>query len=149
MTNINVPSFIKNYLELEDNISNDQIKILENLFSKIKDNEVTSSNVIYDNNIEDGIKLVPKKKNKTDNIDSDITKQLLNFINNELNNSNNNANKILFNKAFISLIENSNYISSKEQIVLNFLFDKLNYYDKELVISDENKFAIKRKEKKK
>ena len=145
----NVPSYLKNYLELEDNINLEQIKILDILFSKVDKYEINSSNVIYESNIEDGIKLVKKDKEKQKIMDEETLKELLLFVDKQINNNKNNTDKISFYKSFTNLIKNSEFINSKEQIVLNFLFDKLNYFDKELVMSEDNKFAIKRKSKKK
>ena len=145
----NVPSYLKNYLELEDSINLEQIKILDILFSKVDKYEINSSNVIYESNIEDGIKLVKKDKEKQKIMDEETLKELLLFVDKQINNNKNNTDKISFYKSFTNLIKNSEFINSKEQIVLNFLFDKLNYFDKELVMSEDNKFAIKRKSKKK
>lgn len=141
------PSFIKNYLELEDSIDINQAEALNVLFSKVNSNEITSSNVIYENMIEDGIKLLPKNKTKQDKLDEKSTKELLSFIDNEIDKNKNDSRKMSFYKAFTTLIKNSNYINTSEEIVLNFLFDKIKYFDKEIVYDNSDKFAVRRKKR--
>ena len=141
-----LPAFIKNFMDLEDNISVNQVKLLDIIFSKLNTNELVSSNIIFNGTIEDGLKLVKTEKKENETIDVDTLTNLLTYIDHKLNEYANEPDKIFFYKALISLAKNANYIKAKEQITLNFLFDKLEFYNREIIASntDENKFAVKR-----
>ena len=145
-----VPLVIRNFLDLEDKISVNQLKILDVIFSKLNTHELVSSNVIWDGIIEDGLKLVKKDKEYDDDtIDIETLTNLLTYIDQKLNEHAEEPDKIIFYKALINLARNANYLTAKEQITLNFLFDKLEFYNKEIITSntDTEKFAIKMKKK--
>jgi hypothetical protein len=139
-----VPDFVKNYLNLENNISIEQIKILNNLFEKIDTFELKSINILYDGLINDGLTMIPCQKIKMNNLNSDMGKYILNLIHQKLKEEK-NIEKIYFYKTLINLINKINYINIEEQVLFNFLFDELGIQNKEIteIINGEKKYIIK------
>lgn len=50
---------------------------------------------------------------------------------------------IYFYRTLLLLIQQANYVENQEQVLLNFLFDDMQYENKQLQEVEERKYAIK------
>lgn len=136
--NNDIPSVIKNFLELHNNIDLNEIKILKDIFDKIDKYELIEKNTIYDGMIYDSLNLLPKEKNKKDFINEEKISDI-DFLMHDID----TIEDGYYYKTLITLIKNFNYIDYQEQIILNFLFYDLNDGIKKLNEVEKTKFLIK------
>ena len=101
MTNLNIPIVLQRYIELENYIDIDNLKILNEIFEKVDKYEIKSTNVLMDGLIIDGLVMEPKQKQKIENLKNDESQIILKKINQKLN-TNLNAFQILFNSLYPS-----------------------------------------------
>ena len=120
----NLPQIIRRYLDLENDIEIEEIKILNNFFKKINNYELKSGNILYNGLINDGLVMIPCIKRKKDNIDNEIKISLIKNLNKKIKEEN-DIKIIYFYKTLSILIDNINYITEEEQVLFNFLFDEL------------------------
>ncbi len=135
-----VPSIIKNYIELYGILDLKQINLLKQLFEKIDKFELEETNVITDGLITDGLVMIPKTKENQQILDET---QINNYINKLMKNID-NIQDGYYLKSLVTLIKQINYIDYEEQVILNFLFYELNVGTKkiELVDDEQEKFRI-------
>ena len=142
----NVPILIKTFENFQDNISVNQLEVMEDLFKKMGSFKLDHSNIIFNGRLEEGLvlELYPKQMNKT--ISEETKEELLNKINQKIESST-NEEEIHYYKTLVTLIENLNYISPKEQLILKIVFDSMYDHNEELLASKDNEteYAIKRR----
>lgn len=141
----NMPIILKKYMELENNIDIDNLKILNEIFDKIDTYEIKSTNILMDGLIIDGLLMNPEKKHKIENLKDNELDIILKTINQKFNKDLSNINEAYFYNTFIKLINKFNYIYLEEQVILNFLFEEIKEENKSLqeVNNGEKKFIIK------
>ena len=83
-------------------------------------------------------------KQKNNNLDDSLYNILLKNVNDKINRLT-NPNEIYYYNTFINLIKNFNYITIKEQVLLNFLFEEITFENRKLqeVNGNEKKYIIK------
>ena len=133
-----IPSVIKNFLELHDNVDLNEIKVLKDIFDKIDKYELIEKNTIYEDIIYVSLTLLPKVKKKKDFIDEEKINNI-NFLMTDID----TIEDGYYYKTLVTLIKNFNYIDYDEQIILNFLFYDLNDGIKKLSEVEKTKFLIK------
>mgnify|MGYP004614595363 CR=1 FL=1 len=140
----NIPIVLKNYFELKDSINNQNLVILNDIFEKINKYKLESTNVLYNNLIVDGLVMKICNKQKNNNLDDSLYNILLKNVNDKINRLT-NPNEIYYYNTFINLIKNFNYITIKEQVLLNFLFEEITFENRKLqeVNGNEKKYIIK------
>ena len=145
MTNLNIPIVLQRYIELENYIDIDNLKILNEIFEKVDKYEIKSTNVLMDGLIIDGLVMEPKQKQKIENLKNDESQIILKKINQKLNTNLNDINEAYFYNTFIKFVNKFNYICLEEQVILNFLFEEIKEENKNLeeVNNGEKKYIIK------
>ena len=140
----NIPIILKNYFELKDSINNQNLVILNDIFEKINKYKLESTDVLYNNLIVDGLVMKICNKQKNNNLDDSLYNILLKNVNDKINKLT-NPNEIYYYNTFINLIKNFNYITIKEQVLLNFLFEEITFENRKLqeVNGNEKKYIIK------
>ncbi len=140
----NIPIILKNYFELKDSINNQNLVILNDIFEKINKYKLESTDVLYNNLIVDGLVMKICNKQKNNNLDDSLYNILLKNVNDKINRLT-NPNEIYYYNTFINLIKNFNYITIKEQVLLNFLFEEITFENRKLqeVNGNEKKYIIK------
>lgn len=140
----NIPIVLKNYFDLKDSIDNQNLVILNDIFEKINKYELESTNVLYNNLIVDGLVMKICNKQKNNNLDDSLYNVLLKNVNDKINRLT-DPNEIYYYNTFINLIKNFNYITIKEQVLLNFLFEEITFENRKLqeVNGNEKKYIIK------
>lgn len=145
MTNLNIPIVLQRYIELENYIDIDNLKILNEIFEKVDTYEIKSTNVLMDGLIIDGLVMKPKQKQKIDNLKNSESEFILKTMNKKFNKDLNNINEAYFYNTFIKFVNKFNYIGLEEQVILNFLFEEIKEENKNLeeVNNGEKKYIIK------
>lgn len=145
MTNLNIPIVLQRYMELENVIDIDNLKILNEIFEKIDTYEIKSTNVLMDGLIIDGLVMKPKQKQKIDNLKKSESECILKTLNKKFNKDLNDINEAYFYNTFIKFVNKFNYIGIEEQVILNFLFEEIKEENKNLeeVNNGEKKYIIK------
>lgn len=145
MTNLNMPIVLQKYIELENYIDIDNLKILNEIFEKVDTYEIKSTNVLMNGLIIDGLVMNPQQKQKLNNLKNDESQIILKKINQKLNTNLNDINEAYFYNTFIKFVNKFNYIGLEEQVILNFLFEEIKEENKSLqeVNNGEKKYIIK------
>ena len=141
----NMPIVLKKYIDLKDNIDINNLTILNEIFEKIDEYELKSTNVLFDNLIIDGLIMNPSKKEKMNNLKNGELENILKIINQKVDKNLIDINEVYFYNTFIKLIDKFEYISFEEQVILNFLFEEIKEENKELqrIENGDKKYIIK------
>lgn len=141
----NMPIVLKKYIDLKDNIDINNLTILNEIFEKIDEYELKSTNVLFDNLIIDGLIMNPSKKEKMNNLKNGELENILKIINQKVDKNLIDINEVYFYNTFIKLIDKFEYISFEEQVILNFLFEEIKEENKELqrMENGDKKYIIK------
>lgn len=141
----NMPIVLKKYIDLKDNIDINNLTILNEIFEKIDEYELKSTNVLFDNLIIDGLIMNPSKKEKMNNLKNGELENILKIINQKVDKNLIDINEVYFYNTFIKLINKFEYISFEEQVILNFLFEEIKEENKELqrIENGDKKYIIK------
>ena len=134
-----VPSIVRNYMELYGILDLKETQILKELFDKIDKCELREANVISDGLIKDGLVMIPKEKNNM----HVLNEQKINYYINSIMTNINRIEDGYYLKTLITLIKKLNYIDYEEQVILNYLFYELNVGTKKIEELESKKYVIK------
>lgn len=140
-----MPIVLKKYVDLKDNIDINNLNILNEIFEKIDEYELKSTNVLFDNLIVDGLIMNPSKKEKMNNLKNAELENILKIINQKINKNIMDINEAYYYNTLTKLINKFEYISFEEQVILNFLFEEIKEENKELqrIENGDKKYIIK------